>query len=98
MSAACPPIWSPKLPPVSVRNAGDDHPPAPRPLSTPRPRMPPTMNPALTVLGKIAMPLALLRMAVGIALSSAAMISPKMVEASRTRFASLSSFCARGCA
>jgi hypothetical protein len=94
-SVACPPIWRPKLPPVNVRNAGDDQPLGPRALRRPRPRTPPNTNPAFTVFGKIAIPAALPRMAFGIALSSADMISPNTVAPSRTRFASLSSFCAR---
>ena len=53
----------------TVRNAGEDHPSAVRPLRTPRPRTPPNTRPALIVLGKIAIPVALPRIAVGIALS-----------------------------
>ena len=57
MSVAWPPICRPKLAPVIVRKAGNDHSPVltSRALMIPRPRWAPKMNPPRTVEGKIAM-------------------------------------------
>jgi len=53
-------------------------------------------KPALIVPGKMAMPVALPRMARGMALSSAPMISPNAFATVLTRWASSLSFCATG--
>ena len=89
-SMACAPNCAPMLPPVMVRNAGDDQPPCfwLRTLSTPRPRWPPTTRPPLISDGNTAMPSAFSMIDRGTALSPAAMISSSTIEASAIRLAS----------
>src|SRR5688572_3953440 len=89
-SIACAPNCAPMLPPVMVRNAGDDQPPVflSRTLSTPRPRCPPTTMPPLISDGNTAMPSAFSMIERGTDLSAASMISSSTVDASVMRLAS----------
>src|SRR5512140_3181472 len=57
-SADCPPIWKPKLPPLSPTNTGALQPLAVRQLATPKPNRPPTPSPACTTPGITAMQVA----------------------------------------
>src|SRR5262249_16251422 len=80
-SVACAPIWRPTLPPFKSKYAGSLHPAEVRQLATPRPPRAPRMNPALMTCGKTAMQTDLSSTVLGIALSGAAMISWKTLEA-----------------
>src|SRR5262249_43153645 len=50
-STACPPIWNPKLPPSTTKNAGALHPFGVRQLASPRPYFPPKTKPPFSIDG-----------------------------------------------
>src|SRR6185312_4394399 len=96
-SVACPPSWTPQLPPVMVIGAGALQPCAVRQVATPLPWFPPKPTAILTMDGTTATHSAESRTPFGIPLSGVPIISVRTVAAVSRRFSisDLSlSFCA----